>query len=195
MRPYFTFLAGLLILFSIPSACNRRPDEAAVEVVKTFAQESRAGHWEAAMALVDFDAKCRSMYGDIYDKGAPEEQRVTQDILKERLRFSTQQALAGTFRHRDGEFLAVVLAEDRVEVTQTLDRVSLLYTLHRRDDRWLVVDRTHIMNGERPNVKMLTHAVLMQVRKRLGHEPTLAELNQHLPEVMKHVRQKTIEVK
>jgi hypothetical protein len=180
-----------LCLATASAACASPSPE---EVVRTFHEHAAAARWDDAFALFDLHAKGSRFLGARYDSGPPEEQARTREILGRRIRENTESFLKTVFRDGPGTFRTNALSEARAEVIQTRGDFSLIYTLERQPSGWRIVDRTHERQGIRPQVDMLVRSVLEQIRNRVGREPTLADVNDHLYEVMTHTRQRAFRV-
>ncbi len=194
MRKPVYFLLTLLLLSALSFSACRGEQSTPLGTVEAFLGSARTGDWDKAMPLVDFDAKSQRMFGRIYREATPEEQARTQAIIKERLKQSTQKLLANQFPNSNGDMEAKQIDDRIAEVRQTGKNVTLIYRMNRFKDGWRIVDRTHEIDGKRPDTKTQLWAIHKHVRDELGREPTMADINERLDVLLDRLRVRTYQV-
>lgn len=185
----------MLALGVLIAGCTPKEPPTPEETVKQFLSLAQQGKWEEASKLLVLDAKAAEMFGDLYTNGEAGEKQRTQEILTQRLKGSLekeQESLAreppvfGTLPMGD--------TKERVQVSVTYGEIMFLYTLQLYPDwnqqgpAWIIHDRTHEKKGVRASTKPGVKAILRQIEQKLGHPPTLKELNDVLPEAMGSIR-------
>lgn len=193
---YTRSVLALIVLVMVTGCQKADP----VETAKQFYSLAKEGQWEQAMKIIDLDAKASSMFSDIYANGSDEDKKKTQDILGERLKETTERTLRDHFVKSDGAFRVLAQTEKTAEVKQVGDGLDIIYILEYREksancsDCWVIVDRTHEKEGIRPNVALGVSGVLKRANQELGRDPTLAELNERLPGLLKSTGVRAIQI-
>jgi hypothetical protein len=164
------------------------------ETVKRFHQKAASGDWDAALALVDMDAKAASMFAELYTSAGEQDKDRTRQILSERLKDVAARDIERNFPSGSGSVSIGKTLDNGVEVIQTNGKFSLIYLLEQRDGAWSIVDRTHETAGVRPSVKTGVESLLGKVEQDLGHKPSLKELNERLPSLLGRARVKRLKV-
>jgi len=165
-----------------------------VETVKRFHTLAEKGDWKDAMMLIDLDAKCGEMIGDIYTRGQPEEQATMRDIWQRKLIDSTEKYLDKHFGESLGTVTQTEGDESHAVVVQEKGKFRLIYTLEVLEGKWRIVDRGHELDGVRPNPRQSMDIILARIKTELGREPTLADLNERLEEYIDRLRVRQIKV-
>lgn len=181
-----------MVAATLLTACAK--ERTPIDTVKEFHSLAKSERWEEALPMVDLDAKCATMFGDLYRTGASEEQARTRKILGERLKKSTKLFLDKFFGDKDGTFSETTSSDTTAEVTQTIGTFSLIYVLE-KGQGWRIVDRTHERDGVRPGVQRGVSAIIAAITKELGREPTLADVNERLESYLERTRLRSIKVK
>jgi hypothetical protein len=162
--------------------------------VRDFHRLAAVGQWEAALALVDLEAKALSMLGEVYAQGRGEDQAANRAIWGRKLQEVTGAFIARYFKEGPGEVLLVSQSQGRAEVVQQSRSFKLIYTLRAGETGWLIVDRTHEADGLRPKVERGMSVVLAHIEKELGRPPTLAEVNVRLEQMLDRLRERAVRV-
>jgi len=182
----FAIVATALLI-----ACSKQ--RTPLDAVRQFHNLAKGNEWDKALALVDLDAKCTTMFGALYGEGADEDKARTREILGERLKNSTLLFLDKFFGNKDGVFIESITSDSTAEVTQTIGNFSLIYML-RKGKEWRIVDRTHERDGTRPGVQRGVQAILGAMGRELGRTPTLKDVNERLERYLERTRLRTIRV-
>lgn len=196
-----TVTPSILALALVIAGCAPKEPPTPEGTVKQFLSLANEGKWDDARKLLVLDSKAQEMFGELYQNGDAAEKQRTQDILAERLRSSLekeQEALAKEPPVYDTLLLGE--AKDKAQVSVKHGETKFLYTLQLYPDwnqqgpAWIIHDRTHEKSGVRANSKTGVKAILRQIEKKLGHQPTLKELNDTLPEAMGGIRVRNFRV-
>lgn len=179
------------VLFLLP-CCAKAPGP--LEVVKQFHLHAKAAQWDEAMALIDVGAKCSTTFGELYTSAPAEDQAEMKRIWGDRLIEVTDKHLQKFFGDSLGELSLETTSETMAEVTQTKGKFSLIYSLEKRASGWIIVDRTHELDGVRPSLATGVNIVLGHIEKDLGRKPTLAEVNERFVDYISRVRARTFKV-
>ncbi len=194
MRTIRAHLLWILCLSTLLTACRKEEPPGPAQTVVRFHKLAEAGDWEAALKLVDLDSKCRTMLGDVYAQGPEADRTQMQQLWGRRLQSATETYFEKHFGDSLGELTEKALADDAAEVVQRKGKFTLVYSLQRRPEGWIIVDRIHELDGVRPDPARGIQVILKRIEGELGHKPTLAELNQHLEEYMERLRIRRIPV-
>jgi hypothetical protein len=171
-----------------------RKDLGPVEVVQQFHKFTSQEMYTEALLLVDFDAKCRTMLGDLYVQGDIDDQREMQDIWSRKLEETTRTYLSRHFGDATGKIVLETGSEAIAEVSQTKGKFKLIYSLQKGEGGWLIVDRINEIDGARPNPSRSMRVLLKRIEGELGHPPTLAEVNARLEDYMERMKVRRIPV-
>ena len=185
-----TFLLFLVLLVSW--SCRKEPGP--LEVVQQFHKLSAQDRYSEALLLVDLDAKCRTMLGELYERGSDDDQREMQAIWQRKLEETTRTYLSRHFGDATGKIVLESSLESTAEVSQTKGKFKLIYSLAKGDDGWRIVDRINELDGIRPDAARSMKVLLSRIEGELGHPPTLAEVNTRLEEYMERLRIRRIPV-
>ena len=183
--------AFAIVAAALLTACAK--ERTPTDAVRRFHALAKGEQWDEALALVDLDAKCVAMFGELYSDGTKEEQARTREILGERLKKSTSLFLGKFFGDKDGVFSESLDSDTSAEVTQTIGTFSLIYIMEKGDE-WRIADRTHERDGVRPGVQRGVSAILKAIGQELGRAPTLGDVNERLEQYLQRTRLKTIRV-
>lgn len=194
MRRIRTLILWTCCLAVILGACSKAGPLSPVDTVKRFHQLAEKQDWEAALALIDLDAKCRRMLGDLYAQGPPAEQATMRDIWQRKLIDSTTEYLDKHFGESLGTLSQTETDASHAMVQQEKGKFRLIYSLELKNGQWLIVDRGHELDGIRPNPKRSIEVILGRIEKEMGRKPSLAEVNARLEEYMDRFRIRQIKV-
>lgn len=190
-------LVPLFLLIALVSAgCSQEPSKPG-KTVKTLMDQVKEGKVDEAMAIVDMDQKAALLFGDLYTNGEQKDKERTREILMERFKEALVKENEALARGAEGPKIRskmlnpeLTKAEVRVEHSNTV----FIYTLELRENwkdmgrRWIIVDRTHENNGIRSSITMGVKSVMNRAERTYGHTPSLAELNELLPEAMGSIK-------
>ena len=174
--------------------CGKDQPVSPVETVTLFHNHAEKQEWEAAHKLIDLHVKCQRMLGEVYLQGPPEAQAEMREIWKRKLVVSTEKYLDKHFGDSLGTVTQTEGDATNAVVQQQKGKFRLIYTLELREGKWLIVDRTHELDGVRPDPGRGMGVVLGRIEAELGRKPTLAELNARLEDYMSRLRIRQIKV-
>ncbi len=195
MRTLRTLLLWISCLFVLAAGCRKGDNDTPVETVKQFHQLAEQGQWEQALLLVDLDAKCTEMLGDLYRQGAPADQASMRDIWSRRLQESTATYRSKHFGDTLGSLRLLEERNGSARVEQKNGKFLLIYSLAKGPEGWRIVDRVHELDGVRPDPARSLEVILQHIEKDLGRKPTLADVNARLEDYMKRLKIRRIQVR
>ena len=176
----------LLWLLALLCGCSKEPGPEAV--VREFHTQAKAGRFDLAIALVDLDAKCRRMFGDLYADGPENEQARMRASWGDALKDVTAVYYQHHFIRGPGEITVSSAGPDQAEVVQRDGKFALVYLLAKGTGGWLIADRMHELDGVRPAAQKGIDVMLQQIRNELGREPNLTEVNDRLAGYLKRIK-------
>jgi hypothetical protein len=182
-------LLALSAFLLLTAGCAKAPGP--MDVVRQFHEHAQGDQWDEAMVLIDVGAKCTTTFGELYSSAPAEDQEEMKRIWGDRLIEVTRKHLQKFFGDSLGELTLETTSETTAEVTQTKGRFSLVYSLEKREAGWIIIDRTHELDGVRPSLATGVKIVLGHIERDLGRKPTLAEVNERFLDYIGRVRTRT----
>ncbi len=192
----------VLIPFIWSTALMEKPEAMAHSpstVIVQLDQRAQAGDWAGAHRLFAYKYKGRTLLPDLWESASTDSKNAFVSFWKPQFRLGWERTRgAPDLKNSQWTVSEELLSPERALVEQRTIRqgrkLAIRYWLLRRQERWIITDRTYAVDGVEHSGKKVVQRIRMKIAEQLGREPTLEEFVANAPSWIGRVRVKTYRI-